>query len=112
MNKIKVEFGFGTGLDKSGQNIPFAQIERGVENICKSVLRMFGGYTRYWTQGGWKDLSDGKVFIEHGATVVAYLDPEDAMGDDKIANVVAVIKAALNQRAVYVTRTLVDTELM
>jgi hypothetical protein len=111
MAKIKIEFGFGTGLDRSGANIPYDRIDKGIETVNNTALRLFGGYTRYCTQGGWKDEFDGKVFIEHGATIVVFVDLLK-VEDDRVANLVAVIKSALNQRAVYVTKTLVECDLM
>ena len=108
--KIKVEFGFGTGLDCHGYPIPPGQFEKGMQTITASALRLFGGYTRYLTQGGWKDSSDGKVFVENGATISVLVEVGDV--SDKVEQLVAVIKMALCQRAVYVCSTTVDCELL
>ncbi|NOS67804.1 MAG: hypothetical protein HOO67_05585, partial [Candidatus Peribacteraceae bacterium] len=60
---IKLEFGFGIGIDRHGSKILPEVAAAGLEQIKAFALARFGGYTLVKTEGGWRS-PEGHDFIE------------------------------------------------
>ena len=115
---LKIEFGFGVGLDQNGNIIPEVVREAAIAGIRSRAVELFGGVTLTPTKGDWKDLDTGSVFSEEGRTLFVIVDPvslfphwSDATLEDRISGLARDIKEALNQKAVYVTRYPVQSAL-
>lgn len=105
---IKLEFGFGIALDRYGNKIPPEEAAAKLEVIQGFALGKFGGFTLVKTEGGWRSPS-GHDYIEEGRTLVVY-SPEPSCDD--ILAMATIIKATLNQEAIFLALSHVLTQLL
>lgn len=108
---IKVEYGFGIGLDAEGREIPEAKQQAGLSVIRELAIRLFGGCTLCRTVGDWQDPETGKIFSERGMTLSVMATGNGEPLSVKIKTLAENIKDNLKQKAVYVTRYSVHSTL-
>ena len=112
MKHLKIEFGFGVGLDADGNKIRPAFRELGIREIREGAVNLFEGCTFIRTDGDWYDRETKRLYSETGVTISILIKPGSAASlEKKIENLVKVIKRSLNQKAVYVTCYQVDAQL-
>ena len=112
--QARITFGFGIQLDKNGDRIPRGSAGSAIHDIKHKALELFGGFTIFNTEGGWRSPS-GAVAIENGRSLVVCMDYEMQPPSEKTAEVRAMadfIKARLNQEAVFVSIEFVRTILI
>lgn len=105
----KIEFGFGTELDRNGNHIENSVQRHATQTIRETACQLFGGCTMLETWGGWKS-PEGHLFRERGAMLVVYMDRNPAYSDDlylceTVKQMAQTIKDSLNQQAVAVIVT-------
>lgn len=106
----KIELSFGRELDQHGVEIYWQVSEDALVAIRDRALSLFGGCTLHYTRGDWRDPQSGKIFSERGCTLVL-VSPEHPSLETNIRAVAEFIKEALNQRAVFVVRYPVQSDL-
>ncbi len=118
MKHFKIEFGFGVGLDRNHKRLSAVEVNRGLKTVRYEATRLFDGFTEYQTVGGWI-APDGTNFREKGRTIVVLLPLEGGITEaevrlqaESVLKLANCIKSSLHQRAVYVTRTEVDSDLI
>lgn len=105
MSKLKIEFGFGVQYRGDGSAILGHEQVAGLEEIHRTAVAFFGGYTRYDTFGAWKDPDTGVVVSEAGCTISVLTSEAQHHLDERVEGMVAQIKRSLQQKAVAVTRS-------
>lgn len=110
LNAIKLEFGFGVGLDANQNRLTVEERRTGLDWIKKVSVNLFGGYTLTETQGGWRNPA-GIVVEEPGFTLTVYTTPAQHGLPTRIDILIDTIKAALHQEAVCITQSLVNSEI-
>lgn len=106
----RIDFGFGIELDQHSVPIGFQRAEGALAAIRDRALSLFGACTLYRTEGDWRDPDSGRTFSERGCTLMV-VAPEHPSLETNIRAVAEFIKEALNQRAVFVVRYPVQSEL-
>jgi hypothetical protein len=91
----RVEVGFGLGFDKNHQPITSSHFQ--LEAIKSKAVELFGGYTYYPSDGGWRH-SDGELATEPGGTLLIFTDTPQLL--PKANELCQFIKRVLNQEAV------------
>jgi len=111
MNKTKIEFGFGAGMDKDQIPVSPECVKHGLDWIKKVTVRLFDGYTLTACEGGWRNPA-GLLVEEPGFTLTIYTSFTPSVTPTKIDIMVDAIKQALRQEAVCVIQTPVNFEIL
>lgn len=112
MSKIKIEFGFGIEFRSDGSGILGHEQRRGLIAIGHKAFELFGGYTKSYTVGAWRDPDTNKVVTEAGCTIFVFINTVETDGFREIDLMVQEIKDSLQQKAVAVTRTEVQFDIL
>lgn len=102
---VKLEFGFGIGLDRDGNRIAPEDAAAKLEVIQGFALARFGGFTLVKTEGGWRS-PIGHDYVEEGRTLIVYSSEPNC---EDILAMASHIKNQLNQEAVFLSSTHVLT---
>lgn len=108
---IKLEFGFGVGLDAAGREIPPDRQDAGLATIRESAIDLFEGCTVCRTVGDWRDPETQRVYSERGMTLSILTLPGQLDLEARVFQLAEDIKRNLNQKTVYVTRYSVESKL-
>lgn len=114
--KLKIEFGFGVEYRGDGSGILWHEQATGISKITTLATKLFGGHARVYTFGEWKDPDTNQVVAEQGCTVSVLVDDSKVKWslklDEDIAAMVQQIKDSLQQKAVSVTRQIVQFDIL
>lgn len=102
--KLKIEFGFGIGKKKNGDQIPLYDLKDGLDRIKAFAATRFSGYTLIPGSGGWTS-PRGDLVEENCMTLIVYVATTDLRVRREINGTVDAIKRALDQEAVAVCIT-------
>ncbi len=95
---LRIEVGFGMGFDKNHQ--PLENAPALLERVKSKALELFGGFTFYTSQGGWRH-ADGQLATEDGGTLLIFAsDLPGRAAETDARNLATFVKQALNQEAV------------
>jgi len=114
---LKIEFTFGTGLDKDARGIPRGTKVEALSEIDQAALRRFGGSTRASTFGTWFDMSENRAYHESGGVLSVVVPAprtrtEEKLLAGKVESMAFVIKLVLNQASVMVVTTPVNLQMV
>lgn len=112
MNKLQISFGFGCDFQGDGRPILKHEKQDGLAEIRAKAVTLFGGCTIIHTEGDWLDPDTGVLFSETGATVVVLTDLPPVKVAEQILVMVRQIKDSLKQKAVAVTKQVVNSEII
>lgn len=99
--KVKIEFGFGAGLNRYGEPISPETARDRLTVIRVEAVARYGGYTITATIGGWRNPA-GTLAEEGGYTLMVLADDFDRIQAEFFASFIG---GALCQEAVAITVT-------
>lgn len=105
---IKLEFDFGIGERANGEPLDAETAVVGKAQLLRYVSELAGGCSLIVRDGAW--LHEGRLIVEPGYTLVVLTESGDLRALAPM--IVRFIKRTFDQKAVFVTRTVVDAELL
>jgi len=118
---FKIEIGFGIGLNRHGNHIPYSTREAKLANIRSRATNLFSGCTIVPTMGTWTSPA-GTLFTEEGRTLIVYVpavwvtpDGATVPAPDSMASIsglIRYIKDQLEQEAVALVTTPVNFDIV